>query len=44
MLNAAQKTLPLIKNVLTFGAICMIFDTMGVLPVLLNYEILKIQE
>jgi hypothetical protein len=33
MLNAVLKTLPLAENVPTLGAICMIFDTMGVLPV-----------
>jgi hypothetical protein len=33
MLNAVLKTLPLTKSVFTVGEICMIFDTMGVLPV-----------
>jgi hypothetical protein len=33
MLNAVLKRVPVTKNVLTVGAICMIFDAMGVLPV-----------
>jgi hypothetical protein len=33
MLCAVPKTLPLTENITTFGAICMIFDIMGVLPV-----------
>jgi hypothetical protein len=49
MLNAVIKTLPLTKNVPTVLAICMIFDTMVVLPdkytkFYINHEITKIQE
>jgi hypothetical protein len=37
MLNAVLETLPLTKNVLTVGAICMIFDTMGVTVSTMKY-------
>jgi hypothetical protein len=48
MLNTVLKTLPLTKNIPAVGAVCIIFDSMGVLPVTglfykfyIEYEIQK---